>query len=65
LDSKTSLSIMALLQGLWHGGQTVVFVTHEPDVAQFASRVITMRDGRIISDERQAARLAEDTARAA
>ena len=65
LDSKTSTSIMALLQALWHEGQTVLFVTHEPDVAQFAARVITMRDGRIVTDERQAARVAEDTARAA
>jgi putative ABC transport system ATP-binding protein len=31
-------------------GQTLLFVTHEPDVAQFASRIVTFRDGRIVSD---------------
>jgi putative ABC transport system ATP-binding protein len=62
LDSKTSVSVMALLQGLWHAGQTVVFVTHEPDVAQYASRVVVVRDGQILSDIQQTARIAEEPA---
>lgn len=50
LDSRTSLEVMALLQALNGEGQTLLFVTHEPDVAQFASRIVTFRDGRIVSD---------------
>ncbi len=53
LDSKTSDSVMALFQELWRAGLTVVFVTHEPDVARYASRVVVVRDGRILSDTRQ------------
>lgn len=51
LDTKTSFSIMALFQELNENhGKTIVFVTHEPDIAQFSSRTITLRDGRIIKD---------------
>lgn len=50
LDSRTSLEVMALLQELNRQGQTLLFVTHEPDVARFASRIVTFRDGRIVSD---------------
>jgi putative ABC transport system ATP-binding protein len=53
LDSKTSDTIMALFQDLWKHGQTIVYVTHEPDVARYASRILTMRDGRILTDVRQ------------
>ena len=53
LDSATSLAVMALLQGLWRAGQTIVLVTHEPDVAARAARVITLRDGQVLSDVRQ------------
>lgn len=53
LDSKTSDSVMALFQELWRSGLTIVFVTHEPDVARYASRVLVLRDGRIVSDTRQ------------
>jgi putative ABC transport system ATP-binding protein len=60
LDSMTSVSVMALLQRLWRDGQTVVFVTHEPDIAAYASRVIIVRDGRIVSDVQQTARRAAD-----
>jgi putative ABC transport system ATP-binding protein len=58
LDSKTSASIMALFQELWAEGLTILYVTHEPDVAEYASRVLVVRDGRILSDTRQAARRA-------
>ncbi len=58
LDSRTSVEVMALLQELGRGGMTVVLVTHEPDIAEYAARVVTMRDGRILSDERRAARRA-------
>jgi putative ABC transport system ATP-binding protein len=51
LDSRTSVEIMALFQELGRGGMTVVIVTHEPDIAEYTRRVLTMRDGRIQSDE--------------
>ncbi|MGE5650902.1 MAG: ABC transporter ATP-binding protein [Bacillota bacterium] len=51
LDSRTSIEIMALLQKLNRQGMTIVMVTHEPDVAVFASRIITFRDGAVIRDE--------------
>jgi putative ABC transport system ATP-binding protein len=41
---------MALIQELNVNGKTIVFVTHEPDIASFSSRTITLRDGRIIRD---------------
>jgi putative ABC transport system ATP-binding protein len=51
LDTKTSFSIMALFQDLnKNNGKTIVFVTHEPDIAQFSSRTITLKDGKIIKD---------------
>jgi putative ABC transport system ATP-binding protein len=46
-----------VLQALNHGGLTVVMVTHEPDIAQFARRTIMFRDGRIRKDEPSAQRL--------
>ena len=54
LDSRTSLEIMALLQGLNRDGMTIVVVTHEPDVAAHAGRVLTFRDGRMVRDEKNA-----------
>lgn len=58
LDSRTAEAIMALFQELWRSGLTIAFVTHEPDVAECAARIVTMRDGRIVSDVRQTPRQA-------
>jgi putative ABC transport system ATP-binding protein len=51
LDSKTGLEIMNLFDQLHGRGNTIVLVTHEPDIAQFAHRVVHIRDGQIFSDE--------------
>ena len=51
LDSHTSLEIMSLFQELNRQGMTVIVVTHETEVARFASRVIRFRDGRILRDD--------------
>ena len=56
LDSRTSVEVMALFQELGRAGITVVLVTHEPDIAQYAGRIVVMRDGRILSDTRQVPR---------
>jgi putative ABC transport system ATP-binding protein len=58
LDSRTSEDVMALFQALGHTGITVILVTHEPDIAAYAARVITMRDGLVRSDLRQDPRTA-------
>jgi putative ABC transport system ATP-binding protein len=58
LDSRTSVEVMALFQELGRTGITVVLVTHEPDIAAYASRVVVMRDGQLRSDTRQVARRA-------
>lgn len=50
LDSKTSDSIMALLVRLSREGLTIVLITHDPEVANYADRIVTMRDGRIVED---------------
>jgi putative ABC transport system ATP-binding protein len=52
LDSATALEIMALLTRLHREGQTIIMVTHEPDIAAFAERVIVLKDGEIVRDER-------------
>jgi putative ABC transport system ATP-binding protein len=64
LDTRTSLELMALIQELNREGATIVVVTHEPDVARFAARVVRFRDGHVVGDARQkpanaAAELAE------
>ncbi|HYH40082.1 MAG TPA: ABC transporter ATP-binding protein [Azospirillum sp.] len=53
LDSRTTAEIMGLFQQLNRQGITVVLVTHEADVAAYAGRVLTFRDGRLIDDRRQ------------
>jgi putative ABC transport system ATP-binding protein len=53
LDSRTSLEIMALFQELGRSGITLVLVTHEPDVASYAKRVIVLKDGVIMRDDTQ------------
>jgi putative ABC transport system ATP-binding protein len=52
LDSRTSVEIMQIFQELNDGGLTIVLVTHEPDVAQFAKRIVVFRDGKIRHDDR-------------
>ena len=64
LDSRTSVEIMVLLQQLNRDGMTIVLVTHEHDVAAFAARHVMFRDGRIVSDERQAPMSAAEALRA-
>jgi putative ABC transport system ATP-binding protein len=53
LDSATSLEIMELFQELGRGGITIVCVTHERDIASFASRLLVMHDGRVVEDRPQ------------
>ena len=50
LDSRTTVEVMALFQALNDQGITIVLVTHEPEVAQYARRVVDVRDGRIVRD---------------
>ena len=58
LDSKTSIEVMALFQELGAQGITVALVTHEPDIAEYATRVVVVRDGHIVTDRHQDARQA-------
>jgi putative ABC transport system ATP-binding protein len=50
LDSRTSVEIMAILQHLNSRGATIVLVTHEPDIAEHCTRVVTFKDGLVLSD---------------
>ena len=52
LDSRTGIEIMALFQRLSDRGITIVVVTHDPEVARFARRILRFRDGRLVSDDR-------------
>ena len=51
LDSRTSIEIMAVMQALNEQGLTIILVTHEPDIAEYAKRQVVFRDGRLIQDE--------------
>jgi len=55
LDSRTSLEVMALFQALNRQRQTLIIVTHEAEIAAFASRIIVFRDGKVIRDSPNAA----------
>jgi putative ABC transport system ATP-binding protein len=59
LDSRTSLEVMTLLQALNHEGATLAIVTHEADIARYASRALYCRDGRVRRDEPVVRRHAE------
>ena len=52
LDTHTSYEVLALFQRLHREGRTIIFVTHNPELAAFSSRTINLRDGRIVSDVR-------------
>ena len=52
LDTRTSFSILTLFQRLHKEGKTIIFVTHNPELALYSSRNIMLRDGRIVSDEK-------------
>ena len=52
LDTVTGNDIMALFERLWQQGNTIVLVTHEPDVAARAHRIIHIRDGKVEQDEK-------------
>ncbi len=54
LDSQTGVEIMALLDRLYEQGNTIVLVTHEHDIAEYAHRVIHIRDGQVFSDQKTA-----------
>jgi putative ABC transport system ATP-binding protein len=56
LDSSTSSEILALIRELHASGQTVVMVTHEPEIAAQCQRIVRLQDGRVISDVRNEAR---------
>jgi putative ABC transport system ATP-binding protein len=56
LDTKTSIHIMRLLQSLHAEGMTILLVTHEADIASYAERIVELRDGRIVRDQRVSAR---------
>ena len=57
LDSKTGVEIMSVFKKLHDAGNTIVLVTHEHDIADFAERVLTLKDGKLASDERRSQRV--------
>ena len=52
LDTKSSYEIMDIFKKMNESGKTVVMVTHEPDIAEQTKRILVMRDGQLVSDER-------------
>lgn len=61
LDTQSSYEIMAILQALHKKGHTIIMVTHEDDIAQHCTRILTMKDGKLIHDKKNTKRLsAED-----
>lgn len=50
LDSRTSFEILVLFQKLWKEGKTIIFVTHNPEIAQYSSRNIFLADGKVKDD---------------
>ena len=61
LDSKSSNELMALFTELHNHGRTIVMITHESEIAEYASRVVELRDGSIIRDQRQIARVPSES----
>jgi putative ABC transport system ATP-binding protein len=61
LDSQTSIEVMGVFQKLNDGGMTVIMVTHELDVARYCKRMIILKDGKIVTDEKVADRLSAET----
>jgi putative ABC transport system ATP-binding protein len=62
LDSSTSREIMELIRAVHAGGQTVVMVTHEPEIAEQCQRIVRLLDGRVVSDTRTGAQATEGSA---
>lgn len=60
LDSRTSLEVIKIIQDLNKDGLTVIMVTHEPDIARFAGRIVTLRDGLVKSDKKNEAKSATE-----
>lgn len=60
LDTRTSYEIMTLFQELHAKGKTIAFVTHEPDIAEFTTRIIKLRDGQIVEDRALTPRSAQE-----
>jgi putative ABC transport system ATP-binding protein len=56
LDTRTSIEVMQIFQGLNDRGLSIVLVTHEPDIAEYASRIVAFRDGRVRADQAVAVR---------
>jgi putative ABC transport system ATP-binding protein len=53
LDTKSSYEIMEIFKKMNEQGKTVIMVTHEPDIASYTKRILVMRDGKLVSDERR------------
>jgi putative ABC transport system ATP-binding protein len=52
LDSQTSIEILSLFDELHNDGQTIIVVTHEPDVAAHGERIVRLKDGKVLEDRR-------------